>query len=128
MGILVVPDSPAKCADLLYETRKDRLTKQKDVDKLKEFETQLTQYLLNALPEDGASGIAGQVARVSLVQKQEPTVVDKDVLRDHILATGEWELLQGRLSAAAVKERWQDGETIPGIGVFLVTTLSVSKV
>lgn len=123
-----IPESLAQCADLLYEIRKARLSIQKDVDALKEREVVLTKHILARLPQNDATGIAGKVARVSLVTRPEPVMEDKELLHEYIKLSGAWDLLQGRLSGPAIRERWADGKQVPGIGVFNVDSLSVSKV
>ena len=45
-----------------------------------------------------------------------------------ILRNDRFDLLQRRLSDAAVKEMWQDGQSVPGVEPFNVITVSINKV
>jgi hypothetical protein len=123
-----VPESLAACADLLYTTREMRLDIEKQVDALKQRETQLREHLINTLPKGEASGIAGRIARVAIVVKEEPQVQDWDAFYGYIKEHDAFDLLQKRMSAPAVKARWQEDETVAGVGVFNNVTISLRKV
>jgi len=52
---------------------------------------------------------------VKMLQTDEPNVDNWSELIQHIKATGEIDLLQKRLTPNAVKQRWEEGNTIPGV-------------
>jgi hypothetical protein len=123
-----LPKSLAQCADLLYTTREERLAKQKEVDALTARESALKEHLINNLPKSDASGVAGKLARVTIVTQAIPRVENWDKLYAYIKKTNSWELLQRRLGDKAVQERWDEGKNVPGVESFNVVKVSLNKV
>lgn len=135
-----MPKKLADCADLLFTTRAERLQLQKIVDEKQAIETTITRFLIDSLPKDNASGIAGKMCRVSLVSKEVPQVNDWDAFYKFIAeefkkqekkfgtGSGAFALLQRRIGEKAVQELWEEDKAVPGVGKFSVTNLSVSKV
>lgn len=122
-----MPKTLGAAADRLYEVRQKRLDQQKVVDALAAEEAALKDHIINNLPKSEASGVAGKLCRVSVVTKAIPQVKDWDALYKYVKKTGAFELLQRRLSDAAIKERWEAGKTVPGIESFNVVSVSVNK-
>jgi hypothetical protein len=123
-----LPKTLGACADLLYTSRQDRLDVQHTVDDMKGFENRLKDHLIQELPKGEASGIAGKVARVTVVTKQVPTVEDWDKLYAYIKKKNAFDLLNRALNVAACTERLEAGEQIPGIGAFTRVDVSCQKV
>lgn len=123
-----IPKSLAACADILYTTRESRLALQKDVDDLKDFETLVRDHLIANLPKGEASGIAGHLARVAIVTKTTARVEDWDAVHTYIVKHKAWELMARRINDAAVRERWEAGEEIPGVGHNQFAAVSLNKV
>lgn len=134
------PKSLGVAADKLWETRQKRLVMQKEVDALQAQETALKNYLIHKLPEQDANGIAGKKCRVSAITKEFPKVEDWSLLYATLVADynkharkkdgqqdGAFALLQRRLGETAVKERWEAGVAVAGVGKFVFTDLSISK-
>jgi hypothetical protein len=115
----------AELADEYFLLRQERLEEQKYVDKLEEKEKKLKQYLMDAFLETKSTAIGGRLVEISVVEKVEPTVENYDALYKHVQATGEFDLLYRRVNAAAVKERWQLHEKVPGVVGFPVQSLSM---
>ena len=122
------PKSMGLCADKLYELRQKRLAQQKLVDEIEAEEKALKEYIINTLPKSETSGVAGKVARVTVVSKDVPQVKDWDAFYKHVKKTGEFELMQKRLSDSAINERWEQGKKIPGVEAYNVTSVSINKV
>ncbi len=122
-----LPKSLAACADLLYTIREERLAISKKADALEEQEKAIKAHLIDTISKD-STGVAGKLARVTIVQKLVPKVGDADKLHAYIKKTGDWDLLQGRLSDTAVKLRWEAGKTVPGIEAFQTKSVSINKV
>lgn len=123
---------PAKigaCADHLYKLRQKRLALQKQVDELQAEETALREHIINTLPKSEASGVAGKLARVTVVTKTVPQLDDAEALRKYMNKTKRFDLVQKfRLVPKAVQELWDDGKEVPGVGHFNATTVSLNKV
>lgn len=124
-----IPKKIGSCADLLYKLREERLELSKKVDEMKKQETQLKNYIIETLPKSEASGVAGAIARVSVVTKEEPVVEDQDAFRKYLNRSKRFDLAYKlRPSAPGIKELWEEGKDIPGISKFNVVTVSLGKV
>lgn len=121
------PKTDAGKADLRYAVEDWRLAVQKCVEALKEVETGLNEHFIAHLPKSQASGVAGQTARVQLRTKIIPQVQDWNALYKHIKKSGEFELLQRRLTDSAIKERWEARQDVPGVGHFTAIVVSCTK-
>lgn len=122
------PKALGACADKLFELRNKRLTMQKEVDAVAAEETALKNYIIENLPKSEASGVAGKLARVTVVTKQIPQVKDWDVFYKYVKKTGSFDLMQKRLTDAAIKERWEAGKEVPGVEHFNAVSVSINKV
>ena len=122
-----IPDSLGACADRLYELKADKSAAQKAVEAIEAEISAITNYIIEELPKSNASGIAGSKARVTVVSKPVPRATDWMEVYNFILRYDRFDLLQRRLSDAAVKEMWQDGQTVPGVEPFNVVTVSLNK-
>lgn len=122
-----LPKTLAACADKLYQTREKRLALQRQAKELEEQESKLKQHLIEKLPEQDASGVAGKVCRITLVDKVVPYAKDWSEIYDHIKKTGHFDLLGRRINAKAVEERWENGEEVPGVETYTTTNVSINK-
>jgi hypothetical protein len=122
-----LPKTMGACADKLFELRNKRLAIQKVADEIEEEEKALKNHIINNLPKSEASGVAGKLARVTIVSKDVPQVKDWDALYRYIKKTNSFEILQRRLSDVAVKERWSEDKEVPGVEHFTAITVSINK-
>jgi len=122
------PPKLGACADRLFQLREKRLEDQKKVDAIEAEEKALKEHIIQTLPKSEASGVAGKIARVTVVSKAVPQVKDWDVFYKHVKKTGEFELLQRRLTDTAIRERWDAGKQVPGVESFNALTVSVNKI
>lgn len=130
--LLAIPKSLAHCADLMYTLDKERLALDKASEELKKKVAQLKEHIINTLPASEATGVAGKLVRVCIVPKERPNVEDWDkfyafILKQSKKDPGVWALLQKRVGDAAVKEYWEAGKDVPGVGHFQYKSLSVNK-
>lgn len=123
-----LPEDLALCADLLYTTRQARLALDKQVDELKSRETALREYLIENLPVSNATGIAGKVARATVVTKDEPQVEDWDKFYAYVHKKKAYYLLQRRISGTAIKEVWENNKVVDGVAHITVKSISLNKV
>lgn len=124
----VIPKTIGACADALYSTRQTRLVEQKDIAEYKDYETALKNHIIAELPKSDQTGVAGKLARVTVKSSVIPVVEDWEAFYKHVKKTGHFDLLQKRVSAEAVQERWDSGKKVPGVGTFTVVDVSVNKV
>lgn len=122
------PKALGACADKLFELRNKRLAEQKKVDEIAAEESALKNHIIENLPKSEASGVAGKLARVTVVTKQIPQVKDWDAFYRYVKKTGSFDLMQKRLTDAAIKERWEAGKEIPGVEHFNAVSVSINKV
>ena len=127
-GSFRLPARPAERADVLYRATELRLDLQRRVEKLKKLESQIEQYFIDTLSVEKATGIAGQVALVQVKVRPVPTVEDWPKVYAYIGRTKSFDLLQRRLNAEAVKERWEAKKAIPGVGVFNAKKVSCTRI
>lgn len=122
-----IPKTIGACADLLYETKRKRLALQKQVEALEAEENALKEHIIATLPKSDASGVAGKLARVTVTSKEVPVVKDWPAFYKYILKHKSFDLLQRRLSDAAVKSRIEDGERLPGVETFNAKLVNLNK-
>jgi hypothetical protein len=116
-----------ECADALYQLRERRLQLQRELDGLTAEETRYREHLVAALEHQGLTAVAGQTCRAGLTETKIGHVTDWAALEEYIIVTGDFSLLQRRANDAALRERWAEGETVPGVEPFAVTKVSLTK-
>lgn len=113
--------------DLYIATRAQRLAKDKEAAAIKEQEDDLSKAIIAKMKAGDITAQGAQNGLVKLNHNVEPVATDWPALYAFIKANDAWELLHKRVTATAIKERWDDGEEIPGVGRADVYKLSVSK-
>lgn len=114
--------------DILYAMRQERYDAQRAVDAMKAKEKELEAVVLRLLNAQDLNQGKGVSAIASVSVDEQPTVVDWNMFYDHVRTTGEFDLLQRRVSSTAIKARWDNEAEVPGIGKFTQPTLSLRKV
>ena len=107
--------------------RAQRLSLDKDVAALKEQEETLKDAIISKFREGSMTACGATNGLVKMTKLVEPVATDWPALWEHIRETGRFELLHKRVANLAVKEHWEAGEVIPGVGQQEVYKLSVSK-
>jgi len=118
----------AVMVDDYIRLREERLSLERQAEAIKEKETALKAGLIEALSTHQAGGVAGRTHRVTLRKKSTPQVQDWAKLYDYIKANNAFDLIQRRLSAPAVVERWDVKEDIPGVIPVSFTDISINKI
>lgn len=113
--------------DAYIIVRDQRLRLDKEAKELKEQEDALNKTIIAKLREQSASAIGGRNGLVKLHEDIEPNVEDWPQTYAFIKANDAWEMLHKRITVTAVKERWEAGEEVPGVGRVTKYKLSVSK-
>lgn len=113
--------------DAYIAKRDERLKMDKEAAALKEHEDDLHKTIIAKLREQGATAYGGLRGVVKLHEKQEPNVEDWPATYAFIKENDAWELLHKRITVTAVKERWDAGEAVPGVGRVTKYNLTVSK-
>ena len=86
--------------------------------RLKEFREALDQVdrlLLKKMDNEGLSRTANDMASVSINEDIVPDVTNWDKLYEHVQETGDFSLIQRRVSSTAYRELLKLGEQVPGL-------------
>lgn len=121
------PKTLGACADLLYKLQQQKSKLNREIEAIEKDESALREHFIKNVAKDDATGVSGKTCKVRVVTKDKPTVKDWDKFYAHILKTKNFAFLQRRVSESAVAERWDAGKDVPGVDVFTVKTLSVTK-
>lgn len=113
--------------DTLYALRARRLEAEKVIKAFKSEELELRVIIKRLLDNASLEGGRGQVASTSIIHSTEPTPKDWPAIYAFIQENDAFDMLQRRLSASAVKDRWESGIVIPGIEKFDTWDLSLTK-
>ena len=108
----MIPATLGACADRLLELRELKAKQQRVLDALADEERAIREHLIRELPKSEAEGVVGHTAKAVVHIKQRPTYTDWTAVCDWVRTTGDFSILQHRLSEAAIRERWEAGETI----------------
>jgi len=113
--------------DNYITTRAQRLVMQKQVDEIEELEKELNKTIIAKLREGGMTAMGGKVGLVKMHEAIEPIAEDWPATWAYMKEHDAFELVHKRLTVTAVKERWEHGEEVPGVGRVPKFSLSVSK-
>lgn len=122
-----IPKTIGACADLIFTLRQDRAKAQAVVDAIEQHEGIIREYIINTLPKSNTTGVAGKLARVTVVPKVVCQVENWNKFYAYIKKKNAFRLLQRRVSEAPIKELWDDKKVVPGVKPFKAVTLSVNK-
>jgi hypothetical protein len=116
--------------DAFKAAREMRLEEQRKVDNLKKQENELQYQLITYLQDNPEiNGIMGSTHKAVIKESTVPIIEDLQAFQAYIAETQQWDLAyQLRASAPAIRDRWEDGVTIPGVGTAVDTKLSVTKI
>ena len=124
----MTPKEVSALADKWWLQQAKRLAAKHKMEELEKIEVALKTGLLAALEKEGISSIGGKKVHVTLKRRVKPAVGNWQELYDYIQKTGEFDLLQKRLTESAVSDRWEDEVEIPGVYPLEVAEISYSKV
>lgn len=128
---LKIPKSLAACADLLYATKAKRLMEGSAVKELAEDEAKIKNHLIDNLPKGDASGVAGKVARVTIIKEPIPRIADEKKLWAAIKKNPKkWGAIQARpsIDMAVLKQLFDEDKIPPGVETFNIIKVSLNKV
>ena len=111
-----------------HQVKQSRLANDRLSKNLKEVEDAAEDLLVDQMRKQKINSVqeGGIKFEVSAV-KYKPHVTDWKKFHDHILATGDFSLLERRPGQKAIAERWDDSKIIPGVEKFPVYSLVVTQ-
>lgn len=112
--------------DQVVMLKQERALLSKQDKELGQQQRDLETAIMQSMFEAGTNRAASDLATVAVRHKPQPAVTDWSAFYEHVANTGNWDLLQRRLSAPAFTDRWKAGEVIPGTTSADVTTLSIT--
>jgi len=113
--------------DNYISVRAQRLALDRQAAEIKEAEDGLYKVIISKMRDEGMTVLGAKNGFVKLKESEEPVPTDWPALYQYIKDTGSFEYLHKRISTLAIKEHWEAGEEIPGIGRTTIYKLSVSK-
>lgn len=122
-----IPKSLGAVADQLKEVSELRLLMAKEVDIVKDRETELKEHLIENLSTDD-TGVSGRKYHAQVKTKPQATVDDWEKVWDFVVEKDAFHILGKSLNAKAVSEIWDNGDRIPGVSKINAKTLSLTKV
>lgn len=102
----------------ILSVRKRRLSLQREADLLEQEEKALTGVLIDVMVHEKLKVVKEGDDEVTLNVTDEPMVAPNGgwpLVLDYIEKTSAFDIFQKRITASAVKARWEEGEVIPGI-------------
>lgn len=114
--------------DAYADARQERLAAQRATDALASEENKFKAEIIALLQDNDLSTAGSARHSVKLKMDDKPIANDWDAIYSYIHETQSFDLLQRRLGERAIKLRWEDGVTIPGVTTFPVEKLTISKV
>jgi chlorite dismutase len=108
--------------------RAQRLLLDKEAAALKETEEELKKAIVAKFREGGITAQGAANGLVKMTELEEPVATDWALFYEYVKQNDAWEMLHKRLTSTAIKEHWEVGESIPGVGKTTVYKLSVSGV
>lgn len=113
--------------DALYALREMRLGMQKKVDELKAEELRTREKIFEMLAALGLTKASGAVATAGIKVSNIPLVEDWDALQEYIKKTGEFDLMQKRISVTAWRARFEEGVEVPGVSKVEDVDISLTR-
>lgn len=111
--------TPIRTIDELIDRKKSIKSQMEKLNNelkgLREQENDIDLELLKKLDTEGLKKTANEVASVSIKEETVPDVHDWDALYAHIISTGDFSLIQRRVSSTAYRELLKLGENVPGL-------------
>jgi hypothetical protein len=120
--------SLAEVTDEYYKVQQERRELDKKSKELKERETNLKNYIADFLRKNKMSAVGGTHIIATYVRKPKAIAENWSTLYDFIVQNEAFDILQRRLHEGAIKDRLEQGESIPGLGTIWIDDISVSKV
>lgn len=128
-----VPKTLGACADRMWQIENVEIPKLKKqleprLEALEAEHKAIEDHLIENLPKSQAGGITGKLGRATIDRKTVPTVKDWTKLQAHIKKTGDFDLMQKRISSTAVTARWDNKRVVPGVDKFTVVKVKINSV
>lgn len=122
-----IPKTLGGCADRLYQLRAERQVLTRKARVIEDEEKAIKAHLIDTLPKSQAEGVVGKSARAQVVTRVIAQVRDWDKFYRYVLRTKDFSLMARKPNEAAIKERWENKQKVPGASPFQAVKVSVTK-
>lgn len=119
--------TPGEIANFRYALQQERKAAADVVAQFKKRETAADDYILQNVLIDDTLGSKGTSGNISKKKSVIAVVNDWPAFHKFIAENEAFELLQKREAITAVRERWDNGEEIPGLERGQKVSVHVSK-
>lgn len=126
-NIPLTPGQLGKLVDAAKNVELERRVADKLAALVKADEVLLKLAVMAALKQQDVRGGAGKEYATTLKTEDQPTVKDWTKFYEYIVANDALDMLERRPSKVAIKARWDDGKSVPGVDKFPVDKLLFSK-
>jgi len=113
--------------DEYHDVREARLALNRVASEIETYEKAILGHVIESVSAN-EGGVVGKRYKGVIIRETIPVVEDWDALYAHVKKTSGFDLLNRALNRVAVKERFDAGKVVPGVGTFQAKKLSVTKV
>lgn len=113
-----LPKQVGAAADQLWKLQEAHLLAVAKADAIEKDVVAYKMAMMKTFKKAELKVAGGKKGLVTLVNRDEPQIEDFNKLWAYARKKNAPELFQRRLSSPAIRERWEAGEKIPGVGVF----------
>lgn len=122
-----LPKTVGTTIDNLYSLREKRMALQREADKIKKQERELTDHAVTLCRKARVDKASGKLATFSHGLKSIAVVEDWEEFHAFVEDNDAWDCVQKRLNQKAILDRIEDGVTIEGITTENVITTALRK-
>lgn len=122
------PVTPGGAIDHLYKLRAKRKAVEARVAEMKSIEDELEEHIFGLLNPLRLEAARGKSAQASISTRIIPQAEDWDAVYAYVRKQNRFDLLHKRLTEGVVKEMWEAGEEVPGVGRVSKRVLHLTKV
>jgi hypothetical protein len=123
-----VPKTIGPALDLLHKVREGRKALAAKAEAEKAQEALIEVRILEMFKKGDLEGAAGKQAKASIKRSPVPVIEDFNLTWTWAKKNDAPEIFQRRLSSEACRERWDQGQTIPGVGTFDKVSLHLTPI
>lgn len=121
------PKTVGQCIDSMYAMREQRLNLQKQVELMKKEEAAIEAHILNQFSKAEIRGAKGTTATGSVTAKTVYSIADWPTFIGWVAKHKAWDILYKQAGQTALRERFDNGQEVPGIEAFEKIGLSLTK-
>ena len=123
-----MPKTIGRCADAYKEVSELRLAMQKEVDTIKERESEINDHILENLSASDDTGASGLKYKAQIKTSVAPSATDWEAIHDFVYENDRFDILGKSLNKKAIEELWDAGKKVPGVVKINVKKVSITKI